>query len=276
MARIRTVKPEFFTSPDVARLSREARLLFIGTWSRADDHGYLGDDAERLILELYPGDRDIDASDLEEWLGELIEGRLLTRLNDAEGTRLLRVVNFNRHQRIDRPSKSRYAVPEGAAPRPRVEPAPDDEPDDEPEDDGDVPWGPPKPKRARKARVDPDVLPDDFPTELVTFVEPVKAILTEVAEGNAARAAVVPTTRAVALAIADHPRKDFLPAARDYRAWQLGGECRNPHKDPVKGFRNQLGLLGFCPDVTRAERPGEAPARDLATRTAEALRELEA
>ncbi|KKK60207.1 hypothetical protein LCGC14_3026700, partial [marine sediment metagenome] len=39
MARIRTVKPDFWTSEDVAAVSRNARLLFIGLLNFADDVG---------------------------------------------------------------------------------------------------------------------------------------------------------------------------------------------------------------------------------------------
>ena len=41
MARIRTIKPEFWEDEDVGRLSPMARLLFIGSWSLADDEGLL-------------------------------------------------------------------------------------------------------------------------------------------------------------------------------------------------------------------------------------------
>jgi len=33
MARIRTIKPEFWTAEQVMELSRDARLLFIGMWN---------------------------------------------------------------------------------------------------------------------------------------------------------------------------------------------------------------------------------------------------
>jgi hypothetical protein len=39
MARIRTVKPEFWTSEQVMNCSRDARLLFIGMWNFCDDGG---------------------------------------------------------------------------------------------------------------------------------------------------------------------------------------------------------------------------------------------
>ena len=272
MARIRTVKPEFWTSPDVARLSRDARLLFIGTWTHADDHGYLTDDPERLLLQLYPGDREVQTEDVSSWLAELVRGGLLERLNDEDGRPLLRVANFRRHQRIDRPSRSRFAVPEAGAQR-QLAPEPEAKPED-----GDIPWEAkptPKPKRRK---VDPDALPAGFPDRLVPFVEPVQAILREISEGNGARGAVDPSRRAVAMALADFPRKDFLPAARSYRAWQLGPSCKRPAKDPVKGFRNQLGS-DHCPDVLRPEPPGstgDAAADSARERTERALRELEA
>lgn len=39
MARIRTIKPEFFTSPDTASVSHAARLLYVAMWCLADDYG---------------------------------------------------------------------------------------------------------------------------------------------------------------------------------------------------------------------------------------------
>ena len=39
MARIRTIKPEFWDSPSTAAASPWARLLFIAMWNWADDHG---------------------------------------------------------------------------------------------------------------------------------------------------------------------------------------------------------------------------------------------
>lgn len=41
MARIRTIKPEFWEDEKLAKLPIHARLLFIGTWNFADDNGVL-------------------------------------------------------------------------------------------------------------------------------------------------------------------------------------------------------------------------------------------
>ena len=39
MARIRTIKPQFWDDLKIGRLSRDARLLYIGLWNFADDLG---------------------------------------------------------------------------------------------------------------------------------------------------------------------------------------------------------------------------------------------
>ena len=56
MARIRTIKPEFFTSPDTAHVSHAARLLYIAMWSWADDHGRGELNAMQLRAFAFPED----------------------------------------------------------------------------------------------------------------------------------------------------------------------------------------------------------------------------
>jgi hypothetical protein len=115
MARIRTIKPEFWKSEDIARLSRNARLTFIGLWSYVDDNG-VGRDNEKLIAaELYPLEDDpcealaIVHRDLDELSRECRVVRYT-----VSGCRFLYVVNWKRHQKIDRPNKERYPLPEEA------------------------------------------------------------------------------------------------------------------------------------------------------------------
>lgn len=97
-----------------------------------------------------------------------------------------------------------------------------------------------KPKAPRPAKPSDDELPEGFPRQLVPFVEPVLAVLDGVAAGNGAEGVLRPTRRAVALALLDFPDRDFLPVAQEYRAWQLGGKVRSPHRDIVRGYRAQL------------------------------------
>ena len=48
MARIRTIKPEFWTDEKVVTLPFEARLLFIGMWNFCDDEGYRGSSGQHV------------------------------------------------------------------------------------------------------------------------------------------------------------------------------------------------------------------------------------
>src|SRR5258708_34267282 len=59
MARIRSIKPEFFTSAAMARQPLSARLTFIGLWTYVDDNG-VGLDNERLVLAaIWPLEEDV-------------------------------------------------------------------------------------------------------------------------------------------------------------------------------------------------------------------------
>lgn len=62
MAKIRALKPEFFTDESVVELSPLARLLFQGMWIHACDNGHLKDRPKQLKLRILPADDcDVDA-----------------------------------------------------------------------------------------------------------------------------------------------------------------------------------------------------------------------
>lgn len=52
--RIRQIKPEFWKDAKLATLTEGARLFFIGTWSLADDAGWLRWSIPEIAAELYP------------------------------------------------------------------------------------------------------------------------------------------------------------------------------------------------------------------------------
>jgi hypothetical protein len=53
VARIRSIKPEYWADQDLAeQVSRDARLLYIGLWNLADEHGRLRGDP-RYIKDAY-------------------------------------------------------------------------------------------------------------------------------------------------------------------------------------------------------------------------------
>lgn len=105
MARIRTIKPEFPQSETMGKLSRDARLLFIQLWTIADDEGRARASSRMLASLLYPYDDDAKGQ-MDGWLEEL-ERLGCIRCYEADGSSYLEIVNWLKHQKIDKPSKSR-------------------------------------------------------------------------------------------------------------------------------------------------------------------------
>jgi hypothetical protein len=56
MARMRTLKPDFFKDEDLSILPYEARLLYAGMWCFADKEGRLEDRPKYLKVEIFPYD----------------------------------------------------------------------------------------------------------------------------------------------------------------------------------------------------------------------------
>lgn len=62
MGRIRTIKPEFFTSEDIVALDPMARLLYIAIWCEADKEGRLRWKPDTFKMRYLPADNiDIDS-----------------------------------------------------------------------------------------------------------------------------------------------------------------------------------------------------------------------
>lgn len=102
MARIRTIKPEFFTSEDIVSMSPIARLLYIGLWCEADRDGRLVWKPGTLKLRYLPGEQD----DFDAAAGELIERGLVVRF----GGSFAHIPTFLSHQRPN-PRESRSGIP---------------------------------------------------------------------------------------------------------------------------------------------------------------------
>jgi hypothetical protein len=107
MARIRTIKPDFFTSEQVAECSPNARLLFVGMWCFCDDHGVHPASPARLKMEVFPGDA-FTKADVAGMVDELVEHGLLAEY-EVNGE-LFWIVTGWKHQKIDKPSH-KYPLP---------------------------------------------------------------------------------------------------------------------------------------------------------------------
>ena len=77
MARIRTIKPEFWEDEDVGKLPIPCRLLFIGCWNFADDYGVIKANATLLKSQIFPYDENLRVSEIKKWLNALVDARML-------------------------------------------------------------------------------------------------------------------------------------------------------------------------------------------------------
>jgi hypothetical protein len=123
MARIRTIKPEFWTDDTVTECSLSTRLLFIGIWNFADDAGNLDRSAKQIKARVFP----VDAIDCEPLIQELLNHGLLTEYS-VSNKKYLHIPGFATHQVINRPSKPVVPPPsdslhvQGALTEPSVSP----------------------------------------------------------------------------------------------------------------------------------------------------------
>ena len=109
MARIRTIKPELPQSESMGRVSRDARLLFVLLWTIVDDAGRTRAASRMLASLLFPYDDDAPRL-IEGWLSELEREACIVRYQ-IEGTSYLEVCKWLIHQKIDRPSQSKFPAP---------------------------------------------------------------------------------------------------------------------------------------------------------------------
>ncbi len=120
MARIRSIKPEFWTSEQVVECSTNARLLFIGMWNFADDQGRMTFSPKKIKAQVFPAD-DISVDDIRRMLDELSASALI-HLYSIENAQYIQITGWH-HQRIDRPVKSKIPEPPSKPRRQLVEPS---------------------------------------------------------------------------------------------------------------------------------------------------------
>jgi uncharacterized phage protein (TIGR02220 family) len=106
MARIRSIKPDFWTDEKIVELPFEARLFFIGSWNFADDSGNLQRSAKKLKMQIFPA----DVIDCEPLIQLLIAHGFLTEYS-VNGEEYLHIKGFKAHQVVNRPSKSNIPEP---------------------------------------------------------------------------------------------------------------------------------------------------------------------
>jgi len=96
MARIRTIKPEFFTSEDIVELTPLSRLFYVSLWCESDREGRLIWKPKTFKLRYFPGDN----CDIESMGKELIEAGLI-EIYEINGKQYAEIPSFKSHQVIN-------------------------------------------------------------------------------------------------------------------------------------------------------------------------------
>jgi hypothetical protein len=110
MARIRTIKPEFWTSLTIASLPVPVRLTFIGLWNHCDDHGRALLEPRLLKAAIWPLDDDVTSKVVELHIRTLAAVGLV-HLYEAEGRNYLAVSHWTEHQKVEKRKQSRLPPP---------------------------------------------------------------------------------------------------------------------------------------------------------------------
>jgi len=104
MARIRNIKPDFWTDEKLVELETWERLLFIGLWNFADDEGYMPYSPKRIKMQIFPG----DSLEVSRGIQSLISIGAV-ELFDSEYGQVLHISKWSKHQKVSNPSKSKYS-----------------------------------------------------------------------------------------------------------------------------------------------------------------------
>ena len=118
MARIRSLKPEFWLDRKLARtLSRDERMLYLGLWNQADEHARAQGDPRLVKGQVFPFDDDI-TDDVIEAMIEALAAAGVVQQYEVDGDPYLFLPKLAKHQRLE-PNKVASKHP--APPEPRAD-----------------------------------------------------------------------------------------------------------------------------------------------------------
>lgn len=104
MARRRSIDPDFFTDPDILEMEEGCRLFYIATWTIAEDSGVIPLSTSTLAFR-----SGITETHVAKYLKHLIATGKIVVFDDEK--RFGWVKNFQKYQKIDKPSAPRLPLP---------------------------------------------------------------------------------------------------------------------------------------------------------------------
>jgi len=105
MARIRTVKPEFWRHPVLGRLQDDYQLLALSLLTMADDEGYFRAEPALIRGDVQPFREDL--GNISRGLTELLRVGWIEVGNHPSQGAIGFIVNFTKHQRVHNPTPSK-------------------------------------------------------------------------------------------------------------------------------------------------------------------------
>lgn len=93
MARTRLIKPDFFTDPDLADCTLQARMTFAGLWCQADRDGRLKYEPRKLKVLIFP----FDKINMEKALEELTKKPFI-KIYSINDISYIQIINWDKHQ----------------------------------------------------------------------------------------------------------------------------------------------------------------------------------
>lgn len=126
MPRIRTIKPEFWSSPGNRGLDYDARLLFIAMWNWADDSGRGSANPRELAGFAFPHDEDVGTAEIRRMLGGIRRAYGVVFYIVAHRAYYY-VPTWCSHQKIDKRSNSKHPPPEDGETFDPTRPQPSDQ-----------------------------------------------------------------------------------------------------------------------------------------------------
>ena len=123
MPRIRTIKPEFWNDEKLSELAPIDRLVFLGLIGMADDFGRVHHNMKVIDAFIFPNTDD----SVRESLANLSRIGRVRVGNASSGMPILEIVNWEKHQRVDKPQE-RSALPPIATSRGKTPEKPEEKP----------------------------------------------------------------------------------------------------------------------------------------------------
>lgn len=118
--RIRTIKPEFFSSLTIDKLSLAAQRTFIGLWTYADDWGRGLDDSRLIKAAIWPLRDSHTTKKIDADMADLEKLELISRY-EYDGVGYFQILGWAEHQKVNRPATSRIPLPPPPEDSPRAQ-----------------------------------------------------------------------------------------------------------------------------------------------------------